>query len=75
MQAKINLINLKKNCQELKNSKSENVKIKIEPSWNLGYKCINCMDIKESFECKKFEENELREIVNMFCCECKTSEE
>ena len=61
-----NLIKPKQKCQ-LNQSHQDN-----ESSSFTSYKCLTCSDIKSSFECKKFEENELREIVNMFCCECNS---
>ena len=72
---KLNLVNSKRKCQKINHLKNENENMRIESSLNLSYKCINCVDIKGSFECKRFEENELREIINMFCCECSFSEE
>lgn len=72
---KLNLVNSKRKCQKINHPKNENENMRIESSLNPSYKCINCVDIKGSFECKRFEENELREIINMFCCECSFSEE
>jgi len=72
----LNLVNLRRKCQEIKSLKYEKESIeKVESSPSLNYKCINCVGIKSSFECKKFEENEIREMVNVFCCECNSSEE
>jgi hypothetical protein len=71
----LNLVNLRRKCQEIESLKYAKESIKNESSPSLNYKCINCVGIKSSFECKKFEENEIREMVNVFCCECNSSEE
>jgi hypothetical protein len=72
---KPNLVNSKRKFQKINHLKNENENMRIESTLNPSYKCINCVDIKGSFECKRFEENELREIINLFCCECSFSEE
>ena len=35
--------------------------------------CLNCSDIKGLNECKTFEDNEMAELINLFCCQCSPS--
>ena len=40
-----------------------------------SFSCVNCMEIKSLLDCKTFEDNELSELVNVFCCQCSPSTE
>ena len=35
--------------------------------------CLNCSDIKDLNECKTFDDKDMAELINIFCCQCSPS--